>query len=51
MSKILSRDGERPQVSVFFFKAVIQLVLLLDAKACVVTTHMGQDLRGFQYQV
>ena len=31
MSRILIREGARPQVSIFFFKSVIQLVLLLVA--------------------
>ena len=29
MTRILSRDGAEPQVSGFFFKAVVQTVLLL----------------------
>ena len=48
MSKILSREGVRPRVSVFFFKSIIQLVLLFDADSWVVTPHMVWDLRGFQ---
>ena len=32
MSKILSREGARPQVSGYFFKSVIQLVLLFGAE-------------------
>ena len=31
MSKILSREGARPQIYVCFFKSIIQLVLLFDA--------------------
>ena len=48
MSKILSREGVRPRVSVFFFKSIIQLVLLFDAESWVVTPHMVWYLRGFQ---
>ena len=51
MSKILSREGARPQVSGYFFKSVIQLVLLFDAEFWVVTPHMVWDLRGSQYQM
>ena len=51
MSKILSREGARLQVPGFFFKSIIQLVLLSDAESWVVTTHMGRYLRGFQDQV
>ena len=48
MSKILSREGARLQVSGFFSKSIIQSVLLFDAESWVVTTHMGRYLRGFQ---
>ena len=46
--KILSREGARPRVSGFFFKAVIQSVLLFNADSWFVNTHIGRDLRGFQ---
>ena len=48
MSRILSREGERPRVSGFFFKAVIQLVFLFGAETWVVTPRMGRVLGGFQ---
>ena len=37
MSHILRREGAMPQVSGFFFKAVIQAVLLFGAETLVVT--------------
>ena len=44
MSKILSREGARLQVSGFFSKSTIQLVLLFDAESWVVNPHMGRYL-------
>ena len=46
MSRILSREGATPWVSGFFFKAVIQVVLLFGAETWVVTPRMGTDLGG-----
>ena len=40
-----------PRVFVFFFKSVVQLVLLLCAEIWVVTPRMGRVLEGFQDQV
>ena len=51
MLRILSREGVRTRVPGFFFKAVVQLVLLFGAETWVVTTHMGRVLEGFQDQV
>ena len=51
MSKILSREGARPRISGFFFKFVVQLVLLFSAETWVVTPHMVRYLVGFQEQV
>ena len=51
ISKILSREGEIPRVSGYFFKVVVQLVLLFSEETWVVTPHMGRPLRGFQDQV
>ena len=51
MSRILRREVERPRVSVFFFKSIVQSVLLFGAETWVVTPHMGWDLGGFQDQV
>ena len=51
MTRILRREGERPRLSEFFFKAVIQLVLLFDAETWAVNPRMGQVMGGFQYQV
>ena len=62
MSRILSREGARPRVSGFFFKAIVQSVLLFSADKWVVTPLfgeetglvtpcMGQVLGNFQYHV
>ena len=48
MSRILIREGEIPWVSGFFFKAVIQSMLLLYAETRVVTPHMVLALGFFQ---
>ena len=45
MSRILSREGSRPQVSIFFLKAIVQSVLLFGAETWVVTPNMGRFLR------
>ena len=49
--RILSREVSTPQVYGFFFKAVIQVVLLFRAETWVVTPRMGTDLGVFQTQV
>ena len=51
MLRILSREGATPWVSGLFFKAVIQVALLLGAETWVVTPRMGTSLWGFQKQV
>ena len=51
MTRVLSRDGTRPCMPGFFFKAVAQLVLIFSADMWVVTPHMVRVLGGFQYQV
>ena len=51
MTRILVRQGARPGVSGFFFKAVVQLVLLFGAETWVVNPRMVQVLWGFQDQV
>ena len=48
MSRITSREGEGPRVSIFFFKSVVQLVLIFVAETWVVTPRMGRVLGGFQ---
>ena len=50
MTRILSREGERPLASVFFFIAVVQSVLIFGEETWVVTPCMGRVLGGFQYQ-
>ena len=51
MTRILSREGAELQVSVFFFKAVVQVVLLFGSETWVVTPPYGQSTGGFQDQV
>ena len=51
MSSILSKEGERPQVSGFLSKSIFQSVFLFGAETWVVTPFMGRVLGGFQYQV
>ena len=51
MLHILSREGATPRVSGFFFKAVIQAVLLFREGAWVVTPRMGKAMGWFQTQV
>ena len=51
MMRILRREGARLWVYEFFFKAVVQLVLLFCAETWVVTPRMGRVLGRFQYQV
>ena len=51
MLRILRREGAAPQVSGFFFKAVVQAVLIFGAETWVVTPCMGKDLGGFHTQV
>ena len=47
MARILSKEGARPRVSGFFFKAVVQLLLLLGMETWVVTPRIGTGLWGF----
>ena len=51
LRRILSREGAMPGVSVFFFKDVVHLVLILGKESWVVTPCMGQVLGGFQHKV
>ena len=48
MLRILIREGSRPRVFIFFFKAVVQSVLLFDAESWVFTPQMGRALGVFQ---
>ena len=48
--RVLIREGVTPLVSGFFFKAVIQVVLLFGAETWVVTPCIGTPLGGFQTQ-
>ena len=40
MSRILSREGVRPQVSIFLFKSIVQMVLLFGAETWAVTPRI-----------
>ena len=51
MSRILSREGAKPRVFGFFFKAVVQAVLIFGLDTWVVTPGMGKALGGFHTQV
>ena len=51
MTRILSREGAEPRVSVFFFKSVVQSVFLFGSEIWVVTPHIGRVLGFFQDQV
>ena len=51
MLRIINREGETPRVSGFFFKDVIQVVLILGAETWVITPRMGKALGGVQTQV
>ena len=51
ISIILSREEASPRVSGFFFKAIVQSVLLFGADTWVVTPYVVLVLGGFQYQV
>ena len=46
--KIISREGAAPQVSRFFFKAVVQLVMLFGAETWVVTPTWAGYWGGFR---
>ena len=48
---ILSREGAAQRVSGFFFKSILQAVLLFRAYTWVVAPRMGKALGGFQTQV
>ena len=50
MTRILIMEGAEPRVSGFFFKSVVQAVLLFGLEAWVVTPCMGRVLGGFQNQ-
>ena len=48
LTRILSREGAAPRVSDFFFKAVVQLVLIFGTEIWVVAPRMGRVLGEFQ---
>ena len=49
--RIISREGATPRVSGFFFKAVIQAVLVFGEETWVVSPRMGTSLGGVHTQV
>ena len=48
MLKILRREGAMPLVYRYFFKAVVQSILLFCVEMWVLTLCMGRVLGGFQ---
>ena len=51
LSEILSREGEDPKFSGYFYKTVSQVVLLFGAETWVLTPRMEQALYSFQNMV
>ena len=51
LTRILIWEGENPNISGFFFKAVIQVLLLFRAETWDVTPQMERDLSIFQHMV
>ena len=51
MTIILIREGVETLVSGYFFKSMVQAVLLFGSETYVVTSRMGKALGGFQDQV
>ena len=49
--RMLTREEVAPRVSNFFFKSMVQLVLILGTEIWVVTPRMGWVLGGLQDQV
>ena len=47
LSRILGREGATAQISVTYFKSVVQQVLLFRAETWVVTPRMEKALSGF----
>ena len=48
---MLGREGAKPRVSGMFFKAVVQVVLLLGSDVWVTTLRMGRALGIFKHGV
>ena len=46
MMRILRREGAEPWVYIFFFKAMVQEVLLFGLKTWAATPRMGSPLGG-----
>ena len=46
MSRILIREGAKPRVYVFFFKSIVQSVLLFGAETWVIIPCMGRVMGG-----
>ena len=51
ISPIISKEESMLQLSVLFFKDVVQAVLLFVSETWVVTPYVGKALGGFQDQV
>ena len=46
LGKLLRREGEEPRVSVMFYRAVVQAVLILEAETWVLLEAMSRKLEG-----
>ena len=51
MTRILIREVAAPRVSGFFFKSMVQVMLIFGAETWVVTPRIGKALGVFQAQV
>jgi hypothetical protein len=51
VSRVLSRQGADPKVSGYFYKAVVQSVLLYGCETWVVSKQILVSLEGFHHQV
>ena len=51
MTRIFSREGVEPQVSIFLLKSVVNVVLIFGAETRVITPCMVRVPGGFQYHV
>ena len=51
MTRIRSKEGAELRVSVFYFKAAVQLILLFGAETWMLTPRIGQVLGEIQYQL
>ena len=50
LSRILSQEGADLKVSGFFYKVVLQAVLLFGTETCLLTPRMERSLNSFQHR-